>query len=243
MDTRAQRGGRILRHRFIWLFGLLLAFFVLLPAFHQAGQTWRPALTTALENASFVVLLGAAALSVSRGRAWVPFALGLGMPALVLWIGMLVADSAALAVARQSFGAAFLGYVIWAVLAYIFSCRAVTFDTICAALCVYVLLGIVWALAYSVLDMLVPGAFACTLPGQRGTPVLQVGRGETAVLYFSFATLTTLGYGDFVPTLPLSRMLAVVEAIAGQLYLTVLVARLVGLEIAESVARRMGNQP
>ena len=60
---------------------------------------------------------------------------------------------------------------------------------------------------------------------------------------FSFATLTTLGYGDIVPTSPISRMLASVEAITGQLYLAVLVARLVGLHIAESLDQRRGNDP
>jgi hypothetical protein len=55
------------------------------------------------------------------------------------------------------------------------------------------------------------------------------------VLYFSLATLTTLGYGDIVPTSAVSRMLASVEAVVGQLYLTVLVARLVGLHIAHSI--------
>ncbi len=58
------------------------------------------------------------------------------------------------------------------------------------------------------------------------------------MLYFSFSTLTTLGYGDIVPVSPLARMLTSVEAITGQLYLTVLVARLVGLHITESLSQR-----
>jgi hypothetical protein len=66
---------------------------------------------------------------------------------------------------------------------------------------------------------------------------MRVGRGDTAVLYFSFATLTTLGYGDIVPTSPISRMLASIEAITGQLYLAVLVARLVGMHIVDSTGQ------
>jgi hypothetical protein len=62
-------------------------------------------------------------------------------------------------------------------------------------------------------------------------------------MYFSFATLTTLGYGDIVPTSPVSRMLASVEAIAGQLYLAVLVSRLVGLHIAEPIDQRRRARP
>ena len=65
---------------------------------------------------------------------------------------------------------------------------------------------------------------------------MDAGRpGETTSLYFSFATLTTHGYGDIVPTSPISRMLASMEAITGQLYLAVLVARLVGMHIVYSM--------
>ena len=64
---------------------------------------------------------------------------------------------------------------------------------------------------------------------------MRVGRGETTALYFSFATLTTLGYGDILPTSPISRMLASMEAITGQLYLAVLVARLVGMHLVYSM--------
>jgi hypothetical protein len=68
---------------------------------------------------------------------------------------------------------------------------------------------------------------------------MQIGKGEpTAVLYFSFATLTTLGYGDIVPVSAIARTLATLEAITGQLYLAVLVARLVGLHIAESLEHK-----
>jgi hypothetical protein len=86
-----------------------------------------------------------------------------------------------------------------------------------------------------------PTAFTWTVAA-RPAPVLRLGRGDTAVLYFNFATLTTLGYGDIVPTAPLSRILASVEAIAGQLYLAVLVARLVGRHIAHSIEQGPGTE-
>ncbi len=53
-------------------------------------------------------------------------------------------------------------------------------------------------------------------------------------IYYSFVTMTTLGYGDIVPVNPAARMLSVLQALTGQLYLVVLVARLVGLHIAHS---------
>jgi voltage-gated potassium channel Kch len=72
-----------------------------------------------------------------------------------------------------------------------------------------------------------------------GSPFTRFGRGtSTHVLYFSFTTLTTLGYGDIVPVSPIARALTSTEAITGPIYLAVLVVRLVGLNIAESMGQR-----
>lgn len=117
----------------------------------------------------------------------------------------------------------------------IFESRQVTFNIVCASLCIYLLLGLVWALTYSVDDALDPTALPSTVGGAKHPEWMRMGWGETASLYFSFATLTTLGYGDIVPTSPISRMLASIEAITGQLYLAVLVARLVGMHIVNSM--------
>src|SRR5262249_15796911 len=117
----------------------------------------------------------------------------------------------------------------------------VSVNTLCAALSVYLLLGVLWALAYSVIDWLDPSAFTSSLSESR--VALRIGRGNsTAVLYFSFTSMTSLGSGDTLPTSPASRMLAGLEGIVGQLYLTVLVARLVGLHIADSLRQDRGQQ-
>jgi len=134
-------------------------------------------------------------------------------------------------------GAAYLVVVIGMMLRHIFSHEKVTMNTISAALCVYLLLGVTWALVYSLIDLADPNAFHFALrSGAEGAavrPVLQFGSGDTAsAVYFSFVTLCTLGYGDIVPKSPTAEMAAISEAIVGQLYLTVLVARLVGLHIA-----------
>src|SRR5262249_35868302 len=114
----------------------------------------------------------------------------------------------------------------------------VTLDTLFASLCVYLLLGVVWALAYSIVAILDPAAFRLTLQTGEFTTGLPVHReGRSAALYFSFATLTTLGSGDISPISPVTRMLTTFEAITGQFYLAVLVARLVGLHITESISQ------
>jgi hypothetical protein len=146
--------------------------------------------------------------------------------------------SRTLAVIQYLFAGAFFGYAMWVMLLDIFTSRRVTFNTVCASLCVYLLLGVVWALAYSMVDVLNPAAFTWTVSAREPPRAWRVGKGDGAILYFSFATLTTLGYGDIIPTSPFSRMLATLEAITGQLYLTVLVARLVGMHIAETLDQK-----
>jgi hypothetical protein len=220
------------------LFGTLLLFYVLVPIVHETHDRLHPSPPLLLEGGLFFAVIIGAVISAGKGPTRTAIALLLGLTPVVLWIVKLFVDSQLLEIARDLSGAVFFAYAIWAILIFTLASRRVTFNTVCASLCIYMLLGLVWALAYSVVDLLIPGAFTWTLAGRSPTPRMRVGKGDTAVLYFSFATLTTLGYGDIVPTSPICRMLATVEAITGQLYLAVLVARLVGLHIAESIDQR-----
>jgi Ion channel len=95
----------------------------------------------------------------------------------------------------------------------------VTWEKISAALCVYLLIGMVWAFLYSISEKIHPASFEL-----KGVSFSQF-------VYYSMITLCTVGYGDITPLAPFVRALAYVEAITGQFYLTVLVARLVGLHI------------
>jgi voltage-gated potassium channel Kch len=116
------------------------------------------------------------------------------------------------------------------ILGYVLRSGRITMDKIFAAICVYLLIGFAWTFAYALLDELNPGAFA-------GSSVVAAHDYVARVLqmrYFSFMTLTTVGYGDVVPESPAARTLAALEAITGQIYLAVLVARLVGLHIVHA---------
>lgn len=230
------------RHRFVLLFAVLLIFYVLTPIVHQLREGLHPAVPPVVEGLLFLALLLGTVVSVSKGRAGTLSALLLAFPAVVFWLVGIVVASHGVDVIRHLLLIAFLGYVIWVMLRAIFDRRQVTFNTVCASLCIYLLLGLVWALAYSVVDVLDPAAFTCTVDAAKHPAWMRVGRGETAVLYFSFATLTTLGYGDIVPTSPISRMLASIEAITGQLYLAVLVARLVGMHIVHSMDQQQTRE-
>ena len=96
---------------------------------------------------------------------------------------------------------------------------------IMAAVGAFLLIGIVFAQAYRMLLQFVPGAFAIGGSATEAMP------GRLVPIYFSYITLTSLGYGDVVPVHPLARSLATLEAITGQLFLAILVARLVAMEI------------
>ena len=89
------------------------------------------------------------------------------------------------------------------------------------AVCVYLMLGVLWALMYSALGELDPGAFAGALPDDAG-------KWNLDWFYYSFVTLTTLGYGDILPVSATARVLAYSEAVVGVFYMAMLVAALVG---------------
>ena len=105
------------------------------------------------------------------------------------------------------------------VLAQVFSSGRVTLSRILGAVAAYLLLGLVWVGAYHLVELAQPAAFAGLAAGD-----------PQHLIYFSFVTLTTTGYGDVTPLHPAARSLAMLEALVGQLYPAILIARLVSLE-------------
>jgi hypothetical protein len=114
----------------------------------------------------------------------------------------------------------------------------ITADKIYGAICVYLLVGFAWAFAYAILDQIQPGSFS--IPEESGGAAEHVAR-LMRLRYFSFVTLTTLGFGNIVPRSAEARNLAMLEAIMGQLYLAILVARLVGLHIVHGTKSEGDN--
>ena len=118
----------------------------------------------------------------------------------------------------------FLAFVIFHILGFVLRAPRVNGEVLCASISAYLSLGLLWTLAYRLVDTLTPSAFALNSPLTGNEPF----DGFTA-FYFSFTTLTTLGYGDITPVSRPARMLAVMEAMTGTLYVAVLIARLVSL--------------
>ncbi len=124
-----------------------------------------------------------------------------------------------------------LGYASWLIFLKVFSATQIDSDLIYGAICIYLFLGIDCAIAYDVIGLLDAHAFAIQqdVKDQSLAPAIETFM--HTYLYFSFSTLTSVGYGDIVPVSSLARYTAILQAVAGQIYLSVLVARLVGLHI------------
>ena len=96
-----------------------------------------------------------------------------------------------------------------------------TADKLYGAVSIYLLLAVMWALLHGVLQYFYPGAYAF-----GGTPKTL---GMDELLYFSFTSLATVGFGDITPALIQSRFLTIMEAVAGVMYVAILIARLTGV--------------
>ena len=126
----------------------------------------------------------------------------------------------------------FMGFIVGIILSYLYREEEITSDVIMAAICGYFLIGLLWSSVYFLLVALVPESFQFSQT---------LGSGAEDFAYYSFVTLTTLGYGDITPVTTPARSLSVLESVMGQLYLAVLVARLVGIHIAQSIEKK--NRP
>jgi hypothetical protein len=114
----------------------------------------------------------------------------------------------------------------WVVAFAVFAPGRVTYHRVAGTLVLYLAIGATFAGMFGVLGLLVPHAFTGMPPRDDGPAVV------AHVFYFSFVTLTSTGYGDIVPTYPVTRGLANLEALVGQLYPATLIARVVTLELA-----------
>jgi len=121
----------------------------------------------------------------------------------------------------------FLALVGLIILLDLFRSRNVTGDTLAGSVCVYLLIALVWGYGFMLVEFITPESFSFT----QGHARLQlwVAREFFPFFYFSLVTLTTVGYGDMSPLTTEAQTLATMEALVGQVYLTILVARLVGM--------------
>lgn len=133
------------------------------------------------------------------------------------WANVLLGGQVAHMIAASA-AVVFFIVQVWFLTMRVFGDGEVTINRILGAVAVYLLLGLLWAEAYVVVFLAVPGAFQFS--PATDPPVAEM-------VYFSFVTLTTLGYGDITAVHPFARSLVMMEGLVGQLYPAILLARLV----------------
>ncbi len=183
-----------------------------------------------IEGVLLTVVLSSAVLAVGEERRTLVIAVVLSIPAILSkWIHHFAPE----VVPAEVFPVAaivFVGFVVFNLLRFILSASQVNTEVLCAGIATYLTLGLLWTFAYVLVSQVSPSAF--TISGATDSPEL----GGFDALYFSYVTLTTVGFGDITPTSPAARMLAVLEALTGTIYLAVLVARLVSMYSNEKAA-------
>lgn len=200
------------------LLGSLILFIAALPFVEDVpeGNYLEPSLLT--------LVLVAGLLAVGGRKRVMGVGLFLLVPSVVFrWIHHISPGLITPAI-FQVFGLVFVIFVVANILHFILRAARVDVEVICAGISVYLLIGLIWSLAYKLLGAVAPDAFVFT-----NVPNAEPSMTSFNAFYFSFSTLSSVGYGDITPASKVARMLAVMEAVTGILYVAVLISRLVSL--------------
>ncbi len=210
------------KNNFTYLLVALVVTLLGLPLAHDLAVASAPLIRSLM----FSVLLVIGVWSLRGGGRFFTVGMVFVIAGVLLNILAINIDS------RILFYGSFVALFGFLLIAIVFTLKQVAFgaeislNRLVGAVCVYLLLGTIWAVAYSLVDVVSPGSFTGFAP--------QDGLGwDSEWLYFSFVTMTTLGYGDILPVSATARALAYSQAIFGQFYLAILVAGLVSAYISK----------
>jgi hypothetical protein len=178
-----------------------------------------------LVNVTLMMTVVIAVWSVNEGGRWLNWKLGMSFVVISLMIGDSLMEANTLAIYQLVSVFLFLNLTLYLCWKQVMFSGRVDSNKIIGSICIYILLAVIWAFAYLIVEMFVPGSF-------NGLKIGLWQENLEALVYYSFVTLTTLGYGDITPIQPLVRFMAYLEAITGIFYTTVLVASLIGMRLA-----------
>jgi len=219
---RAKRKDRGDRTDFYYLLSALLLLLFGVPLVQDFGRL-DPDLARGI---FFSVLMIVGARSLRGGEHY--FKLGMVLAIVGVTLNVIAAGQTALFYK----GASIVSLFVFLLVSISYTLKQVLFSKeinahrMVGAICVYLLLGVLWSLAYSFVDLVSPSSFT-------GADIDNAAGFKSTWIYYSFVTLTTLGYGDILPLSATARSLAYLEAITGQFYVAILVAGLVSAYISD----------
>jgi len=210
-------------HRFLFLLFTLMLLFVL----HPLTQAWVQ--FSVIMDIFISAVLLSAIYAVGESKRTLIIGLFTALPAFLShWINWFLkiplfhwVDVTAAAI--------FTAFATFTIVGNLFKHKKVTSDLILGAVCGYFLIGLMWAFVYAVIELIQPGSFTLGHSDELNMEGL---------IYFSFVTLCTVGYGDITPLTEQARALAILEAVMGQMYLAVNIAALVAIRISQNASRR-----
>lgn len=210
------------RTNFYYLLVALLIFLVVIPLVDDLGIGGAPI----IRGLVFSGLLLIGVWSLREGGRY--FQAGMAFVVIGVVLNVFAANTESPFLLYSSF----LSLIGFLLVAIVFTLRQVAIGTeisgnrIAGAICVYLLLGVIWALSYAIVERAMPGSFTGF--------AAWVDRGfDSEWIYFSFVTMTTLGYGDLLPISATARAMAYMQAVFGMFYIAILVAGLVGAYISD----------
>jgi hypothetical protein len=204
--------------RFLVLLILLLLLLVLTPFLNEFVQT--RILMDIFLTIIFILIIYTIRLKRHQGI----IASILVFPLIIVTWSTYFFEIRTISLLTRIFGALFFAYAAINILRIIAKSEKVTRETIFAAIVAYLLIALMWAFLYMILEVLSPGSFSFPDWGSWGETM----RYE----YLSFVTITTLGYGDITPVTDKASALVIMEAVVGQIYMVVLIAWLVGMHVS-----------
>lgn len=210
--------------KYLVLLVALLLLLVTAPIFRGPGRS------PLLSNLMMTVLFLASVWAVLADRQLRVVGLILALPAIIgVWTGYAAPDVPT-RTAEIGFHLCSALYQVFMVVVLVRAVnreRTVSADAIYGALCGYLVIGLVFGHVYCIIDEAIPGSFS----GVGGST--EAEHEHFLLTYFSFVTLTTVGFGDITPTSAPARSLSILEAVTGQFYLAVLIAGLVGKRLSQ----------
>jgi len=180
--------------------------------------------TRILLNFFLTAILLALIYAIKSNHTQMVIGVFLALPLILTTWASYFIEITSMGLTTRIFSALFFGYAVANILRQMSTRKEVTREMIFAAIVAYLLIALMWAFLYMVLEKLAPGSFSFSDDALMS---------ETKQFqYFSFVTITTLGYGDVTPLTDKASTLAMLEALIGQIYLVVLVAWLVGMHVS-----------